>query len=424
MNKKLITIIFLTVAVRLAAIFILGSHITPEVWEYDEIAQNIMGEKGYVFNHLHAEYRALGYPLYPVISALVYAITHNNYFALELLNVIASAFIVYLIFKISAKIYGRKAGLLSAFLVATHPGLIVYSTKLHELTLVVFFACFIFWYIISRDMERMRSNVIIGLVTGLSILLRPTLIFFLAVYLLRMILIRLPARKIMRSFLIAALVCACVVAPWIIKNYTVHKQWTFITTSSAEHFWRGNNAFSSGTSLTKDNKNMFEVAPKEFVSKLYLLDEIGQYNLFYAETLKFIKSDPRFFARMIAKKIYYFWWFSPQTGAWYAKSWKDLYLLYYVPFFIFFLSGLLLSCHSRSVNRSYVIPLCVFMLLISLAHSLYYIEIRHRWMIEPFILVIASFGVVRCWDVISMLRRRSLPKGASSIRSRRKLVRF
>lgn len=395
MKKRVTLIILLTLAVRIAAIFILRRHLLPEFWEYDQIAKNIIAGKGYVFSHLNTEYWALGYPLYPFFSSVIYSLTNNNYFVLELFNVLLSGFISYFIYRISKQLFDEQVGLLSAFIVAIHPGLIIYATKLHELVLVNFFACLIFWYSISCDIKRIRTDIIIGILVGIASLLRPTMVFFYPLFLLYKSLKGSSLAKILRSALIIGSLLACVIAPWIIRNYSIHKQWTFITTSSAEHLWRGNNAFSTGTSLTKDNKNMFELAPKEFMEKLYSLDEIGQYNLFITEALKFIRSNPYFFGRMLVKKFFYFWWFYPHTGIRYEKIWKDIYVVFYAPILVFFLIGVLLAIGKNKQNKAQVIYLGILLFFMAVVHSLYYIEIRHRWMVEPLIIVISGYGLMQ-----------------------------
>lgn len=395
MNIGLSVIMFLAFTVRVAAIFLLGRHIAPELWEYNDIALNIIHNKGYITKCLNTDYRSLGYPFYPILSAVSHFLTHENYFVLEMLNVVLSVLVCYLIYRIAEKIFNAGTALISSFLVAMHPGLIVYSTKIHELTLVVFFMTLLLWLIIRLDLSRTVNNVLIGLIIGIGTLTRPTIIFFLPVY---FIYVWLSSKRIelsLRPTLIVCLAAILAILPWTIRNYDVHKKWIFITTSSAEHFWRGNNPTASGTSLTQDNRSIIEVAPLEFREKLYSMKEIEQYDLFYKDTLKFIKSDPPHFINMIFKKFIYFWWYSPQTGLLYPAAWKIIYLGYYMMIFLLFIVGLCFSFKSVQVDRAFLISICLFLVLISGAHSLYYIETRHRWMIEPFMIIFSSYGAMR-----------------------------
>lgn len=395
---KLSGIIFIAVVARVAAIFLLGRNITPDVWEYDYLAKNILAGKGYVITQLGTEYHSLGNPLYAYIEAVFHAATNFNYLALELFNVVLSAFICYFIYKIGAKIYNQSVGKISALLAALHPGLIIYATKIHELTLVVFIICLIFWLIISRDYMKTSNDILIGCLIGAGMLARPVMIFFLPVYLIKKFSSGAPPKKIIISMALTSVIAFLMIAPWTARNYYYHKRLIFITTSSAEHFWRGNSAFSTGTALTADNKDMFSLAPKEFLDKLYSLDETGQFELFYEDTGKFVKSHPLFFAGMIARKLYYFWFFAPQTGLYYPRAWKYIYGVFYSVMMLFFIYGAYKSFSGGRTDKAVVISILLFCALVSILHSVYYIEIRHRWMVEPLIVIIASFGLYKVFE--------------------------
>ena len=195
--------------------------------------------------------------------------------------------------------------------------------------------------------------------------------------------------------MIAGSIAIICILPWSIRNYRIHKKAIFITTSSAEHFWRGNSRNASGASFTADKRDMLDKAPKAFVDKLYSLDEIGQYELLYKDTWAFICENPGHFMILCAKKFYYFWWFSPQTGMTYPALWAEAYKIYYCFLFLFFVCGVIFALKSlSSEKRVFVLSILLMLLMVSLTHSLFYVEIRHRWAIEPFMLIFASYGVM------------------------------
>ena len=395
MNFKASAISLLAFATTVATILALGRHKTPDVWEYDTIAVNMLQGNGYLIGWLNTDYRSLGYPLYPVFCAAILYLTRHSYVAIELAQAVMVALTCYLVYMIATKVFDERSALFASFLTALHPGLIVYATRIHELTCVVFFITLLAMLMCVCDREKISSAALVGFITGLGILLRPTLLLFLPAYGLYIYLASRSARKGVVACLVASAVAGLVILPWTVRNYNVHKRFIFITTSSAEHFWRGNNQHSTGTALTPDNRGMIEVAPKEFTAKLFALDEMGQYDLFYKETRGFIASHPTFFAKLVAKKIFYFWWFSPQTGLWYPPLWTSVYKVYYAAVLLFFVGG---SYHAlsrlRGEKRSYIIALFAFFALVSICHGLYYVEIRHRWAIEPLMLMLASYGLV------------------------------
>ena len=398
-KKILFCIMSVGFLVRLAALFLLGRHVSPETWEYNTIALNLIHKKGYLFHWNNTDYHSHAYPLYPMLTALSHILTGENYFILELCHILLSVATCYFIYAIGKKIFDERIGLLSAFLAALHPGLIVYATKLHELTLVVFLINLIFWYIAYSNQGKVRTAVLIGTLIGAGMLTRPTFLFFLPAY-GTYLWISSKTRKHAAKMLLLACLCATVViTPWTLRNYHIHKKFVFITTNSAELFWRGNNPLATGTGLTKDMKTMPELAPKEFLNTLYSLNEIGQYDFFYSETIKFIKSNPAHFVKMILKKIYYFWWFSPQTGLLYPKVWMQVYTLYYTFIFALFWVGIYKAAVSCAYEqKAMIVSIILFSVLVGMTHSLYYVEMRHRWSIESLMLIFSSAGIMVLFD--------------------------
>ena len=400
-------IIFITILAfitRIFSLFLLGRHITPEVWEYDTIALNIIQQKGYSFNHLNATYHSYVYPVYPFLTALSHLITGRNYFALEIFQIILSAAACYFIYLIAKLIFNQKVGLLSSFLVALHPGLIVYSTKLHELTLVVLFLTVIFWLIASLDYSKVYNNIFIGILIGIGVLTRPTFVFFLPVYFLYIWLHSKRFKYALKAIAAVTLFLILIILPWTIRNYQIHKRWIFITTNSAEHFWRGNNPAASGSALTEDGYSIIEKAPSEFKEKIYKMTEIEQYDFFYKEAYRFIGSNPVFFIKLVLRKFFYFCWFSPQVGLMYPGLWKIVYRAYYGILFFTFILGLYASLFKEKlgINRAAVVSMSFFLFLTLLLHTVYYVEIRHRWAIEPFMLIFSAFGLTGLWRKIAL----------------------
>lgn len=404
MNIGIILITILAFITRLYSLFLLGRHITPEVWEYDAIALNIIQQKGYSFNYLNTVYHSYVYPVYPFLTALSHLITGKNYFVLEICHVILSAATCYFVYLIGKLIFNQKVGLLSSFLVAIHPGLVVYSTKLHELTLVVFLITFIFWLIISLDYRKVYNNIFISILIGIGVLTRPTFIFFLPVYFLYIWLDSKRFKSALKAILAATLFSILIILPWTIRNYQIHKRWIFITTNSAEHFWRGNNPAASGSALTQDGQAIIEKAPGEIKEKIYKMTEIEQYGFFYKEAFKFIYSHPGLFAKMALKKFFYFWWFSPQVGLLYPGLWKIVYMAYYGILFPAFIFGLYMSLFKKTliINRAAIISLSLFLVLTASLYALFYVEIRHRWAIEPLMLIFSAFGLTMLWRNITL----------------------
>lgn len=373
------------------------------------MAVNMLQKKGYVYTNLNAVYDSYGYPIYVLLTTGFYFLFKHNYFVVELFQIFLAAITCFIVYLIARLIFSENVGLLSAFLFLTHPGLIIYSTKLHELTLVIFLFTFIFWLMLILDYNKFFNNVIMGILIGIGTLTRPTLILLLPVYCICIAskvkplqIVSLKSFKdesiknyILKPVLIISLSVIFLLLPWTLRNYKIHKRLIFITTVSAEQFWRGNNSVASGSGYTKEGLTILQKVPKSFTDRLYRMNEIEQFDFLYSEAFSFIRSNPLVFLKMFCKKIFYFWWFSPQVGLLYPKYWTVIYKIYYGLLFMFFIFGSYVSLHKAAYsNKVFILSLFCLFIFVSFTQALHYVELRHRWSIEAFMIMFASYGIV------------------------------
>ena len=394
MTKKITSLVLITFVIRVAAIFILGRHINPEVWEYDAIALNILSGKGYVYGHFNTNCYLYGPAiLYSYFEALIHFLTNRNYLIMELIQAVIAALSVIPLFYLAKRIFNEKTAIISALLYCLHPGLVVYAGKIHELFLVTFFILVIL-YLLIRFENKAWSMVLVGLLMGLGILLRATLICIIPSYFFYLILKKRGLKKAILSVLTIALLAAIVISPWIYRGYKLYNRFIFISTTPAEQLWRGNNPRASGGTLTVDNKAIFDVAEPDFRDRILSMNEIEQYDLFIAEAKKYIKENPVRFLKNTAKKFVYFWSFSPQTGLLYPAWWLLIYKLLYVVLAFFFALGVYsIFANKKVIDIPIIVFLFSFFLMVSCIHSVFFVDMRHRWMLEPLLMIISAYGM-------------------------------
>ena len=394
MIKKIWFFVVLAFVLRVASIFILKQHIRPDVWEYDTIALNLLSGKGYTYPYLSNDCFFFGYPFYAYFSAAIHFITNRNYLILEIIQALIAAFSVIPLIYVAKAVFSHKTAMIVGLLYCFHPGLIVYTGKIHELTLVISFTLILSHLIIYHE-SRKWHLIGIGLLTGFGILLRPTFLFFIPAFFIYLIFKRIGIKKALLNLLIVTLLTIVVISPWVYRGYKIYNRFIFITTTSGVNFWMGNNLNSSGSALTRDNKPVFLTADEAFRARALSLGEVEQSHFFKDEAVKYIKANPSIFFKRTTEKFIYFWTFSPQTGIEYLKSWLIIYKILYYFLAVFFISGLYFIFRNYLyVNMPAVIFLFSFFLTISIVHSLYYIDIRYRWIIEPLLMVFSSYGVV------------------------------
>ena len=118
---------------------ILMADSKPELYEYEKIAFNLLTRHTFVYPFLGTEYYSLTPPLYPMLCALIYLLTDHSHLAMSIVQIILISLTCVIVYLIGKEIFNKKIGIISAVLCILHPGLVIYSTtKLHELSLVVF----------------------------------------------------------------------------------------------------------------------------------------------------------------------------------------------------------------------------------------------------------------------------------------------
>lgn len=395
-DKRVITsILFLAFSTRLIGALIAVSRVPLQTWEYEIIAGNILNGLGYSFGHFNAVHYAFGPPLYTLFTAFIYLLTNHSQTAIIIIQTFFSFVTCLFIFEIARRIFDHKIGLLACFLAALHPGLILYSSKLHPLTFDALLITVTFFLLLkAKDGLNARDFLSLGIVFGFTMLTRGTILFFLILSFIYLSLKASPKKRMIAYFILTFTTALLIIGPWLIRNYLVLHKFVFIQ-KSGEVFWRGNNPNASGTSYTLDGRIMIDSASKKFLHELYNSDEIKQDRLFWREGIDFIKKHPYAFLALTVKKFYYFWYFSPNSGTEYPKFYLYIYKALYIPAFLFAIIGIfhvLNSGRERTKENSLLLLLLLF--TISLTQSFFYVEGRHRWAVEPLLLIFTAQGLI------------------------------
>lgn len=403
------------IVVRLMAVVIMGSLGRPETFEYEAIARSLVAGHGFAYAHLGGViYRSFTAPLYPWVCAGVYALGLGTG-AVILLQIVAGAAHAALIGRLGERLFGPPAGLVAGMLVALHPGLVIYgSLKAHPLTFDALFVTLVVWQLVRlAERPTLRTGVVMGAVGGLAILSRPTIAVLLPLGVAWALWVRRSEwAAMMRSAVVAALVVCAVVAPWVARNCRVQGRFVFMQTTNWEVFWRGNNPAATGHSYaTKDSLVFDQLDPSEKAELLSLRTEQAQADWFRERALMFIRDEPGRFVSLTLRKLGQFWWWSPRTGTLYPPAWLHLYQGFYVLILGLAIAGVIgqLRGGGRGVEVvALVVGLCA---ALSVLQSLHYVEGRHRWAIEPLLLLLAGAGLAR---LIDALREAARPSRAAA----------
>lgn len=403
-NKLMVSLLCLAALLRLAALFAVDSITDPQVWEYEEVANNLLEGQGLSYHVFGIIYRNTCMILYPLLCAFIYRITHHSFLVLKLVQIAISLASCFLIYSISKKLFGKRPALIALLLMAVHPGFIIYAVKLHPLSLDMFMfivSVFFFLYVVEGK-DLMKNGFLAGICIGIALLTRATIGLFVplaaALIIFRM---RSAPGRLIKVLALMALGISLILLPLIVRNFLVFHRPVLLPNDSACNFWTGNHAGSLGTGNRLDGKDVFSAMPDSFRLKFNGLDEFRQKDLFYNEGARFIKEDPKAALVLFLKKLSYFWWFSPTQGLFYPKDWLMTYKAYYFTALFCALLGIFFGIPLMDPpKRQMLFVIILFCAAISIAQALYYVEGRHRWAIEPFILMLAACGIDILWSKI------------------------
>lgn len=373
---------------RLLMLAVRGNYL--EFLEYETLAQNIVGGQGYVINHFGNTAVAFGDGnLYSFLAASVYFVTGHQPIVLAVVQAAIASLAAPVIFAVGARAFPWPVAALGAAMAALHPGLLAYTTKLHPLGMDVLLLALMVWWV-GRAGSGTRNGLLAGLSLGLGLMSRPT--FFLAG--LAAMAVRWKGVRSSLAPLLAAIAVALVIAaPWVIRNWVLLGRPVFISTS-LEDVWKGNNPLASGSSYLPGGQDVFSAASPELQARFRNASELGLNDVFAQEVQNFILHQPGDFAGLVARKFVYFWWLSPQAGMLYPPGWLTAYETYAMVILAFALVGAVAILRGGSPEeRNLLSMLAAMSLTLAIIHALAYVEGRHRWGIEPLLLLLTARGI-------------------------------
>jgi hypothetical protein len=282
----------------------------------------------------------------------------------------------------------------AAVLVALHPGLVYYDThKLHPLGVDAALAAASVLAVIWLGQRRSAGSALLaGGLHGLAFFERSTYASLLPLALLSLWRSRAP-RTFMQHVLCYLIAAAAVLAPWVIRNLQIYRQPVLISTTSAEVFWMGNHPGATGGAVRG--------GPTPWART-----ELERSRFFREEARAFIRSYPLDALKLYARKLGIFLWFGPASGANYPAGYLRLYAVYYAVILGLGLIGLIAAWRESAAQRWERLSVAAFIGSVALAQSVFYVEGRHRWGIEPLLLIYSAAGV--------MCVRRALRRATST----------
>jgi len=247
LSRSLCAVFLVALVARLVAQAMVGAYASPETWEYETIADNLLAGRGYVYDTGGITYTsAVSSPLYVLLTAALYLATEHNHAVLLILQALFGAITAVLAAWLAGQMFGQDALVLAGLLTAVDPALALYAAKLHPLTLDALSFLAVVCACVALPL-RPRATLLagVGALLGLAALTRTT-VLSLAPFLLLWLSHYKAVRVI--SWPAAALIvtAAVVYSPWPARNSLLLGQFVPGSSESTEWLWRGTNAAATG----------------------------------------------------------------------------------------------------------------------------------------------------------------------------------
>jgi 4-amino-4-deoxy-L-arabinose transferase-like glycosyltransferase len=362
--------------------------------EYDELARWLVDRGTYGPQALRA-------PGYPTLMAAVYLIFGKSLLALRLVEAVLGTVAVGIVGAIGSRLFGRRAGLIAAALMALHPVLaFLPSTQYSENTVVLAIAL-----ALGAAFEAWRKDswwrwaaagVFLGaatLVRPNAILVWPGLAFGFMVALLHQ------RRGWFLPLLVTSLALVLTILPWTLRNHQVHGRWFFVATGGGRSLWLGNNPWTECVTWASVQPDSATQADIRRMPDGFALDRYYQ-----LKGVEFIREHPAQAARLYWVKLGNLFALYPEP---YTRNFMSAWVrwaqgLASVTIYI----GALLAFRRWRAEPA-LWPLTASIVTFSLVNALYYSVLRYRMVVEPCLLLMAGLGWASIWEQRPWQRRFS-----------------
>ncbi len=336
--------------------------------------------------------------IYPLICAFVYLMTNHSVVAMLFVQILYTSFIPIFIYYLSKSLFDLKVARLSAVLAACSPGIIVYATaKIHSMTFFSLIFCISLWAALRFIKKQNTVNaVLLGIMLGLGVVSRSNFILFIPPLLLYLFLTK---HINISNFVKIVLAAIIVLIPLAVRNYAVYNKLVILKPFVS---WPTMNPKATGTLYHNDGSPSFTDVNDQLFSEYTQLTDLEYAHIINREVIANIKKDKLKYLTLTLKRFYYFWWFSPDSGKEYPQYYIRLYKPYYAFILLFAIFGIIvLTAHNirNGFRQNYHWTLLIiFIISITLPHYMCYAEGRHRFALEPLMLIFTSYGLVSCYN--------------------------
>jgi 4-amino-4-deoxy-L-arabinose transferase-like glycosyltransferase len=189
-------------------------------------------------------------PLYPYILAGVYTVFGHSLSAVYLVQLCLALVLLLLIYDTARLLFDRRAGLVAAGMAALYKPFIFYESQIEKTALAVFLIGLLVWtFVRAVNSRRLIWPLCSGLALGLAALTRANVLLFAPLLPVAIVLASRQRTPGTRPRVMAAglsvLGVLAVVAPVVVRNTVLAREFTLTTTQSGQNLYIGNSRYNN-----------------------------------------------------------------------------------------------------------------------------------------------------------------------------------
>lgn len=213
---------------------------------YQYLTKNILHNFSFANNELRT-------PGYPFFLAIIYSIVGFKPWIVLIIQILLNVACVYLIYKITSKIFNKTAALIAALIIAIDPHQILICHFLYpDILFSTLFLITIYFYIVGLETQKTSYFILVGCLIGINCIIKPVLQylpFALTLFLLIWCAFSWK-KKVINSIIIISL-SYLIMLPWMHRNYSKFNHFSMCSISGLSLFF--NSVPLTEATLTKQN---------------------------------------------------------------------------------------------------------------------------------------------------------------------------
>ena len=335
-------------------------------------------------------------PLYIYFLAFICWIFPDDYFVMiRLAQIILGLSSIWLLFHIARQYFDTKTAKFALAIYSTCGSILYFELELLAVPLEIFFNLLLLFTIIRAIRINLNiSWLIVGMVSGVSVLTRPNILLFVVIFCFFL----LSKRHWKQIILIILPIIACII-PVTIRNYSMETDPVLISSNGGINFFIGNSENYQEKVSIRPGVHWNELVNEPVLKGFTTASEKSDY--FLRESLNYIQENKLQYLYSLGKKTFSFWngiEIKRNTNIYYSRTHSQLLSILLWDKWISFPFGIVAPLALLGIGatwRHYKQPfpiLHIYTASYLVSILLFFVTSRYRMPLLPILVCFSAFG--------------------------------